>query len=200
MDTLIHKRDLIKFGWQKYKEHAWFLFLMLVAILVVTTAAGGFPPLGIIVGIFVSISVITITLELADGRTPVMADAWKKYRNWRIFVNYVLASLIAAVIIGIGFLLLILPGIYLALRLQFYRYLVVDKEDIKPWLAIKESWRMTEGHTWSLFLFLLLIIGLNILGVLALGLGLFVSVPVSFIAYASLYRKLLQNVSLAPAA
>lgn len=197
MDTLFSKTDLIKTGWQRTKEHFWFLFLLLVAVFVVSAASGGFPPLAIVVGIFVSISVITVSLMLADGMSPSWKDPFAKYAHYRVFVNYLLASLINMALVGVGLLLLVVPGIYIALRIQFYKFLIVDKEDVGPWMAVKESWKMTKGHTWNLFLFTLLIILINFVGFLALGIGLIVTFPVSIIAYASLYRKLLQNVSLA---
>lgn len=197
MDTLFSKKDLLKSGWAKTKENFWFLFLLLVAVLVISGATSGFPPVGIIVGIFMSISIITISLIITDGGKPTFNDTFKKYSHWKVFVNYLLSSLLNVVIVLVGLILLVIPGIYFALRLQFYKFLIVDKEDIGPVMAIKESWKMTQGHTWNLFLFTLLIILLNFVGLLALGVGLFVTVPVSFLAYAMLYKKLLGNISLA---
>ena len=49
---------------------------------------------------------------------------------------------------------------------------------------------MTDGAKVDLFLFGLLIIGINFLGMLALMIGLFVTVPLSLIAYAHEYRRL----------
>lgn len=200
MDTLVKPIDLVKSGWRHTKEHFWFLFLTLVVVFVVTSAASNFPPFALIVGVFTSISIITLSLEITAGVKPIISDLWKKYHHWRLFVNYLLASFLMAVIVGIGLLLLVIPGIYLAIRLQFYKFLIVDKEDIGPWMAIKESWRMTDGHSWKLFLFMLLIILINLVGAVLLGIGLLVSIPVSLIAYAVLYRQLLANVSLVPAA
>ena len=111
-------------------------------------------------------------------------------------MNYLISAILAGVIVLAGLLLLVVPGIYLAIRLQYYKFLIVDKENISPVMALKESWRMTEGHTWNLFLFMLLIILINFIGAMLLGIGLFVSVPVSLIAYAFLYRKLLVGLSL----
>jgi len=197
--TLFSKKEVLQGAWQRVKGHFWFIFLVMVGVLVVTGAASTLPPLSIIVGIFVSVSVLTLALMIADGVSPTFQDLFRKYHDWRLFLNYFLSSLISMVIIGAGLILLIVPGIYFALRLQFYKYLIVDKEDIGPWMAIKESWRMTKGHAWNLFLLTLLIILINIVGFLLLGVGLFVSVPVSVVTYALVYRKLLQNISLAPA-
>ena len=196
MDTLFSKKEIISFGWNKTKEHFWFLFGMLVLVLLATGASNFIPILPLIVGIFASISIITVTLIIADGGTPHSKELFSKYGNYKIFLNYLIASIIAGVAILIGLFLLVLPGIYFAIRLQFYKFLIVDKEDIGPIMALKESWRMTDNHAWNLFLFLILIALLNILGAILLGIGLFVTVPISMIAYALLYRKLLVGLSL----
>lgn len=195
-DALFSKKELLQSGWAKTKEHFWLLVLVLVFVLLVTSATGYWWGLAIVVGIFLSISVITLSLDIADGRTPVFVDIFRKYQRWKIFVNYLISAILGGAIVLLGLLLFVAPGIYFAIRLQYYKFLIVDKEDIGPIMALKESWRMTEGHTWNLFLFMLLIILINFIGAILFGIGLLISVPVSLIAYAFLYRKLLGNISL----
>jgi uncharacterized membrane protein len=72
---------------------------------------------------------------------------------------------------------------------MFATYLVIDK-NMAPMDALKESRRMTYGHKWNLFLFGLGLIGINILGFLALIIGLLVSLPVTMLAMAHAYRTL----------
>ncbi|MEK7581912.1 MAG: hypothetical protein AAB488_01115 [Patescibacteria group bacterium] len=196
MNTLFSKKELLRFGWDKTKEHFWFLFGMLVLILLVTGASNINMVVTIIVAIFVSISVITASLTIADGGTPSFKGLFSKYGNYKIFINYILASIASGIIVIVGLILLVIPGIYLAIRLQFYKFLIVDKGDIGPIMALKESWRMTNNHTWNLFLLLILVALLNILGAVLLGIGLFVTIPISIIAYTLLYRKLLTGLSL----
>jgi uncharacterized membrane protein len=99
------------------------------------------------------------------------------------------SSILYGLIVGVGFILLVVPGIYLALRLQFYSFYVVDKNaGITD--SLKMSWEATKGNTLNIFLFVLILIALNILGAIALLVGLLVTIPVSFIAVALLYRKL----------
>ncbi len=165
-------------------------------VLLATGISNIHPIITFIVAIFVSISVITVSLAIADGGTPSFKGLFSKYSNYKIFVNYIIASIATGAIVLVGLILLVVPGIYLAVRLQFYKFLIVDKGDIGPIMALKESWRITDNHAWNLFLFLILIALLNILGVILLGIGLFVTVPISMIAYALLYRKLLVGLSL----
>ncbi|OGZ04630.1 MAG: hypothetical protein A2648_00845 [Candidatus Lloydbacteria bacterium RIFCSPHIGHO2_01_FULL_41_20] len=190
MDTLFSKKELLQMGWNKTKEYFWFLFGMLVLVLLVTGASNIHPIVTVIVGVFVSISIITTSLTIADGGTPSFKGLFSKYGNYKIFVNYIIASIATGVVVIVGLILLVIPGIYLAIRLQFYKFLIVDKGDIGPIESLKESWKMTKGYAWNLFLFLILIALLNILGVILFGVGLFVTIPISLLSYAILYRKL----------
>ena len=72
---------------------------------------------------------------------------------------------------------------------MFFKYLIIDK-GLGPIEALKESRRITTGQRWQLLLFVLILALLNILGALALFIGLFVTMPVTMIAMAHVYRGL----------
>ena len=80
-------------------------------------------------------------------------------------------------------------AVILAMGLMFVPYLVIDR-GLGPIEAMKESWRVTKGHKWQLFFLFLALIGLNILGAIALIIGLLVTVPISMLAAAHAYRTL----------
>jgi uncharacterized membrane protein len=82
--------------------------------------------------------------------------------------------------------------------LQFSQYLVIDK-NMGPIDAIKKSWSMTKGHTWDLFLLLLVVIVLIAIGAALLGVGLLVTLPISTVAVAYVYRKFSAAEPAAPA-
>jgi uncharacterized membrane protein len=90
---------------------------------------------------------------------------------------------------GFGFLLIV-PGIIFFIMFQYYGYFIVDKK-MGPVEALKASAALTKGVRWKLFGFGLVIGLLNIGGALLLLLGLFVTIPVSQMAIAHVYRKLL---------
>jgi uncharacterized membrane protein len=92
-------------------------------------------------------------------------DTFSTFDN---YVNVVLANLLVTAIIGIGLILLVVPGVIFACRLAFVRYLVMDKK-MEPVEAVKESWRMTRGHANSIFF-----MGLLALAIIGAGLICFV--------------------------
>lgn len=63
-------------------------------------------------------------------------------------------------------------------------------ENAGPMTALRKSAHLTEGVKPKLLVFYLALLGLNILGTIPIGLGLFVTMPISLIAAAHVYRQL----------
>ena len=159
---------------------------------------------GIIIGVVMGMS-IPIVVSIAFGvlvQGPVeygMSFAYLKAARrdeldvadmFAAFKNYwqaVLASFLMGLIVTVGFILLIVPGIYLACKLAFTPYLVVDRK-MGATDAMRESWQMTRGHGWKVFLIGLLGIPIFILGLFCLILGAVIAVMWITLAYASLYH------------
>jgi uncharacterized membrane protein len=85
-----------------------------------------------------------------------------------------------------------LPGIYFAIRFYLFIYFIVDKKAgiIE---SLKRSWEITKGQAWNLFLFNLVLLAINLLGAICLLIGLLVTIPISELATAFVYRKLLSQ-------
>lgn len=112
-------------------------------------------------------------------------DFWHPKMFWEFFG----ATLLSFIIILLGLVLLIVPGIIFSLKYFFVPYLVIDRK-LSARAALKESARITEGHKWNLFLFSLVLIGVNALGLLCFVFGLLISIPVSMLAMVHVYRML----------
>jgi uncharacterized membrane protein len=140
----------------------------------------------LVLGVLATLAATTFALRAHDDIAGVqLGDLWNPQPFWR----FLGAQILLAIILIVGFLLLIVPGVIAAVGLGFSPYLVVDRAK-GPIEALKESWRITKGHKWQLFLLGLVIIGINILGLLALVVGLLVSIPVSWLAVTHAYRTL----------
>lgn len=129
---------------------------------------------------------VKIALEINDRKKARLADLFSEAH---MIINYFLASLLFGAIVLAGLILLIVPGIIWAIKFQYFVYFIVDKE-LTPIEALKASSRITKGVKWNLFLLGLELVAINILGFLALGVGLFLSIPTSMIAKAHVFRKL----------
>lgn len=200
--------DCIRFGWETFKKRPGILigaFLLtalipaLPGLLVpgpeVVPGAPPPPPSGaqmvaslvsIVLSILTTLGATTFALRAHDdiGRVR-LADLWNPQPFWR----FLGAELLAGIIIFIGFLLLVVPGIIAAIGLGFAPYSVIDRGK-GPVEALKDSWNITKGHKGQLFLFGLALLGLNLLGVIALVVGVLVTIPMTWLAVTHAYRAL----------
>jgi uncharacterized membrane protein len=179
----------------------WAFFLELLAVTVVSIAFGipqwiwsGGPEFGtdqllsFAYGILVlgpiEFGVAYVSLKAARGGPFKVGDMFESFRTYG---HVVLANLLCYVIIVLGFVLLIVPGIIFLCKLAFVSYLVVERK-MDATEAIKESWRMTRGHTGQVFLIFLIAIPVVLAGLLALGVGVIISIMWIRLALASLYN------------
>ena len=100
-------------------------------------------------------------------------------------------SLLTTVMISVGLLLFILPGIYLSLAYAFSLLLVI-LEGLGPWQAMEESRRIITAHFMDYLVFAVLALIVNVVAAIPFGLGLFVSIPVTLAAQYALYVELRQ--------
>jgi uncharacterized membrane protein len=90
------------------------------------------------------------------------------------------------------FLLIGIPVTYFTIRLCFVVCFIVD-QDSGASESISQSWTLTKGHFWLILVLFLIILGLNILGAMALFIGLLFTVPFSSLIIIITYRQMVNN-------
>ena len=195
--------EAVRFGWQTTKTNFKFLIKIILIIMAayiltswVSNALEDAPVLNVVASILfwvlhivLDIGLVKIALKLTADQKPELADLFNHYP---LFWKYLGGAILSGLIILGGLILLIVPGIYFAVKLQFVTYLIID-QGLGPIDAIKKSWEITGGNFWNLFLFGLVIVLINVLGFLALVVGLLWAIPTAAIATAFVYKKLLKN-------
>ena len=194
--------DELSYGWETTKAHLPFFIVIILITLAVNFAPNilaqnmrqdvpmlsGLLSLVLwVLSMLVSLGAIKISLKIIDKKKAEVADLFNDYPK---LLNFVVASILYALIVGIGFILLIIPGVIFGIKYHFYSYLIVDK-NMGPLEALKKSGDITKGSKWQLFLLGFACGLVNLVGLLALGIGLFITIPVTMLAYAHVYRKLL---------
>lgn len=201
--------EALRFGWRTTKKHFWFFVQVLLIMGLITYGPGiimgsfddvALPTLatmfffiaGVVLWVIqalISIGLIRIVLANVDNHKASLEDL---FTGSRFLLNSILGSVAYALLIVVGFIFLIVPGIICMVRFQFYQYLIIDK-DMNPIAALKESWRITRGSFWQLILFALAVVAVNFVGVFALGIGLLWSIPTTLLAIGWVYRRLSQK-------
>lgn len=201
------KKEAISYGWNTAKKNFKFLALTVLFYMALSSVPGfladafsknNIPFLSFIINLAgwvlqmsASLGLIAIALKIHDNKKAQYSDLLSKIH---LFIPYLFGSIVYGVIIFVGYLLLIVPGVIWSLKFQYFSYLMVDK-NMGPIDAMKRSSRITKGHKWNLFLFGILLALINLAGLLALGVGLFLTLPTTFMASAFVYRKLLSQES-----
>ena len=130
-----------------------------------------------------------IALETVNGKTPNLANLTASLRRGPTFL---LAFCIYVVAVVGGVALLVVPGIYLAVRYAFFGQIVATRST-SALEALRDAGAISEGRWWTLCVFLLLVLLLNLAGAAFLGVGLLVTFPVALLATSDLYRSLQQS-------
>jgi len=194
--------EAVDFGWDTMKSNiGFFTGLLIVAVLIniipdiiAMILEEDAPFLSIIVQIasfvlsmIIGMGLIKISLRFCDGEKGEFSDLFSCYP---LFINYLIGSILCGLIVMVGLILLIIPGIIWAIQFYFYDYLIIDR-GLGPVDALKKSSEITKGVKWDLFVFGILLGIINLLGLICLGVGLFVTIPTTMVAMAFVYRKLL---------
>lgn len=202
--------ESFRFGWNAFKKDAWvYIGATLVALIASVVVNKITKELGDgLIGLIVTVAGMLVTWWLFLGLTrmtlnsyaglPVKFDMVFK-ESWNVLWRYALAAIVSLIIVGIGLILLIVPGIIAQIMLSLTIFLVLEK-GMKPIDALKESRRMTKGKRWDLFLFLLVLVFINIVGAIPAGLGLLVTLPISLLAFTHVYKAIDKSDDMAPVA
>lgn len=144
-----------------------------------------------IVGVVIEMFLINLMLAANDHPDSVsLAEGSARMP----FLQYAAVKIVSGIVIIVGLILLIVPGVIAILALMFSNYLVVDK-GLSFTAAMRESYRITRPHWLQLFILLIALIVINVAGALLLFVGLLVTVPVSLLTMAHAYRTLEHSAS-----
>lgn len=178
--------DSLKQAWHNIWPSFWVLLGMFILIMILETPSslsesmggGAGATLGILGGILTIFLIIPLQIGMVHAHLAVSKGDKAEFSSLKYgFGRYwqsIGVSLLTALIVMVGFVFLIIPGIYLAVKLSQTSYRFVEDE-LGVIDAIKASWEDTKGHWWPLFGMIFVALGVIILGALALGIGVFVS-------------------------
>jgi hypothetical protein len=129
---------------------------------------------------------IQISLALVDGQEVSYSSL---FSNLASGGSFFIGQLLYLTICLVGFVLLIIPGFYWGTQYAMNGFCMVANST-NPTIALRDSLRISKKSKFPIFVFIILIALLNLLGASLLGVGLLVSVPISVLMKASVFRQL----------
>jgi ORF6N domain-containing protein len=135
---------------------------------------------GLLVGLHV------MALKSIDGEIPRVGDLFGSLERGPA---YLLALSIYCLTVSGGLVLLIIPGIYLAIRHCLFAQIITDRS-ASALAALRKAAELAHGNWVPLGALFLIAFLLNIAGMTLLGIELIISFQVSLLAIAGFYRSL----------
>jgi hypothetical protein len=124
-------------------------------------------------GVWLGIGQAKYFLKVARGQTAEIGDL---FSGGPLFVNVLLGSLLVGVIVLVGLLACVVPGVVLSLMFSQFYYLILDR-NVPVLESLSQSRELTNGNKMTLFLIWLVATGLTVLACIPCFLGLIVVVP-----------------------
>lgn len=128
-------------------------------------------------------------LRAASGRRVKMNDFFDGFASFDLAKRLAVTWLLTTSIVSLGFVLLLVPGLYLAMATAYAPFLVVDR-GMAPWAAIRMSIEHVNARLqfhvvlWAIFIAVLFV------AALPCGLGLLVALPLVFVTLALCYSRI----------
>jgi uncharacterized membrane protein len=129
-----------------------------------------------------------IAFDAVDGKNPKLRKLTGLFYR---APSFFLAFCIYFVLVLCGILLLVVPGIYFAVRYALFGQVLATRST-SAFGALRDAAALSNGHWWILFTLLLIAFVLNLAGAAVLGLGLLIAFPISILAMSDLFRSLLR--------
>lgn len=178
----------LKAGWELFKQNAaGFIGFSVVALIVVfalNAKAGLGQILAYVIGPPLWAGLLIVAMKLLLNQPTQVNDFTA---GFKYILPLLLYSVVSSVFITIGFVLLIIPGLYLLTGYIFTTWLIVDR-GLDFWPAMELSRKTVHKHFFEVFGFSLLLFLINCGGLLLLGLGLLVTVPWTLCALTIAYK------------
>jgi len=164
---------------------------------------------------YISLASIRYTLKLLRGKEEKLDALFSEVHSLKQYVYFLLGKIIVGFITSLAFVFLVfLPilvigisiksmggyllfipligliiSIYISLSFFLVPYLLADKE-MGVFESIDQSWKMMKGKRCKIFILGVLLVLLNIIGVLALGFGILITIPITMIAGVVAYEEI----------
>ena len=156
---------------------------------IISTFASFIPLASLVIGGPISFGVAIYFLRISRAENVEMSTMFDGFKQ---FGNAIGATLLMGLIIILGFILLIVPGIIAILALSQTFKIMSDEPRLGPIDSITKSHEMMKGHRGDYLLFILSFIGWAFLCLLTLGIGFFFLVPYYSTASSIYYNQLIQ--------
>ena len=190
----------LKEVWGIYTKHLTF-FLVLGAIMMVLNFGADNKHLPVVLSVLIGIvsfvvSIVWLKVSLHAVRSQddklVLGRMVDLVPSFTQCLSLIGVYLLSGLFVFAGFVVFIIPGLYVAFRLTFAGLRYLDRQEgVRA--SVRFSWDITKGVFWTVLLVGLTALVLYILGAITFGIGLLITYPLATLLTAKLYTALVER-------
>jgi uncharacterized membrane protein len=207
METLTKKsfniKEALDFGWASFKKQ-WKALILAVLVAAISLAAVNALNLlaefldSLILGLLIAVGgwvlqkfIMLVWNILALAIADQEMISWSHMKKSYVFLwKFIALSIVYNVAVFLGLILLIAPGVYLAIKWQFWPFVLLENKDMNITDILEKSSEITNGVKWKLLGLAFVFLGVMILGLICLVIGVIPAFLAIGIATAYIYRSL----------
>jgi hypothetical protein len=191
-DYRIYIGDCFSRGWQLVKKNFWLTGGATAVMLLLFLALASIPLIGMIAMLALAFplwgGLDWMFLRLLRGQPADMNDAFAGFSL--AFVPLMLVSIVISLLTCLGFVLCILPGIYLFVAWWLFTSLLILDKKLDFWPAMELSRKVVHKHWWQVFGLVIVMTLASLAGMLALFIGLLFTTPIVIAASVYAYEDI----------
>jgi hypothetical protein len=196
---IIHQA--VNFAWATFKKHFGLLIAILLTILgawialeIVVIAGQRFGILWwtaahlafLVIFAGIEVGFIRTCFALYNGEKPAFANAFGLFT---LGLKFLAGQTLYLLMTVVGLVFFIIPGVYLGVRYAFFGFcLIAGDESLRR--SFQQSAMLSKGNMTHLLAIVGSLLVFNVLGACLLGIGLFITVPLSTLMMISVYKQL----------
>ncbi|UYZ82583.1 DUF975 family protein [Entomomonas sp. E2T0] len=190
--------DVISKAWAQVNGVKLTFFLPLLAIGIISFIIGlilGFLPPKVIgpINFFVNIALnalaagfIVLALKRLRGQQINLKEDFLSILP--IFSVIILATLLTTLLTAVGMLLILIPGIYLAVAYCLTNWIIIDNPGISAWQAMEASRKIITQRWFSVFGLMIVLGIILMISAIPFGIGLIWTFPLFMLSIGTLYQ------------
>jgi hypothetical protein len=171
----------------------WFSVGAGALVLLITTLAAFVPFASLLLYMVFLTGLDWVFLKMLRGQPADFNDLFAGFSV--AFVPLMLFSIVSQLLISVGFILCLLPGIYLTVVWFPLTGLIIMDKKLDFWPAMELARKVITRHWWHMFGLLLLCLLVNLLGTAALCIGFFITLPLTTIVTVVAYEQVFSRVT-----
>lgn len=172
-------------GWELYKREPLLLSGATLIAGILNAVASSIPFANVLVYGHLLAGLYMMLIALEGDKKPGIANLFDGYQY---FLPILIATVLMSIFTTIGFLLLVIPGVYVAIVYGFSTLNIVTRS-MDFWPAMESSRKTIHAVFWHYAVFAFLILLIIAASAIPFGLGLLVSVPVCLAAHIRFYQQ-----------